>query len=267
VWRTWGGYGAGLGQFIGPTDVGIDAGTNLYVADLYNDRVQRMNAAGTWSVFITNGAANGRVIAPKNLLVETNGFYVSDADTRPEGKSRIQKFGTNGQFQALLGTDQPVEGGLKWPGGMSRWGGDLYVADSGNNRVVVTPGTNMAWTTLIGGGTLNGPQDVVWDPRGILYVADTLNHRILVLPLMNGATNSPVEFTSMTAPGSDSVVISWFGRLNWYYAIQYVDSLGPDSLWHILPGCTNIVGRDADTNCTDGTVSGTLNRFYRIISY
>jgi hypothetical protein len=265
-WRTWGAYGGAVGQFIGPSDVGVDSRTNLYVADLYNDRVQKMTVAGTWSVFITNGTMSGRVTAPKGLLIETNGIYVADADTRPEGLSRIQKFGTNGQFQVLLGSDLPDEGSLKWPGGMTRWEGDLYVADSGNNRVAVTPGTNMAWTTLIGNGVLNGPQDVAWDPRGILYIADTMNNRILALPLKNGATNAPVHFSSLTSPDSNSVVISWFGRLNWFYAVQYVDSLA-DTSWQVLPGCTNILGHNAETNCADDTIGETLNRFYRIISY
>jgi hypothetical protein len=76
-----------------------------------------------------------------------------------------------------------------------------------------------------------------------------------------------VHFTSLAASDSNSVTITWFGRLNWYYAVQYVDSLGPDSLWMVLPGCTNILGQDAEIQRTDNTMGGLLNRYYRIISY
>jgi hypothetical protein len=266
-WRAWGAFGSANGQFVGPSDVALDSRTNLYVADLYNDRVQKMNAAGTWSVFITNDTMTGHLTSPKGLLMITNGLYVADANTQPGGRSRIQRFGTNGQFQALLGGDLPAEGGLMWPSGMTLGDDKLFVADSGNHRVAFSPVTNSAWSTLIGGGVLNGPQDVVWDPRGILYIADTMNHRILAVPLADGATNAPVHFTSLAASDSNSVTITWFGRLNWYYAVQYVDSLGPDSLWMVLPGCTNILGQDAEIQRTDNTMGGLLNRYYRIISY
>ncbi len=265
-WRAWGVYGSGPGQFETPSDVDLDSRTNLYVTDLYNDRVQKMSAAETWSVFITNDMMTGHLTGPKGILVNSNVIYVSDANTLPGGRSRVQKFSTNSQFVSVFGGDLPAEGGLMWPAGMTLGNGNLYVADSGNHRVAVSAVSNAAWTTLIGNGSLRGPQDVVWDPRGVLYIADTLNHRIISLPIVDGATNVPVQFTQMTSSDSNSVVISWFARLNWYYAVQYVDSLG-SSAWLGVPGCTNILGRGAATNCTDNTVGGAINRFYRIIAY
>ncbi len=269
-WKAWGAYGTNIGQFIVPTDVGIDSRTNLFVADLFNNRVQKMNATGTWSVAISNGVLNGRVTAPKGILVDAlDNLYVSDDGTQTNGQSRIQKFSSNGQFQApILGGALPSEGGLKYPGGMAIGEASLYVADINNSRVAWSAMTNTVWTTLLGSNILSRPEDVVWDPRGILYVADTLHHRILSLPITAGATNGAAQFAGLVSAGTGTTfTIYWFARSNWYYAVQYANDLGETEPWPLLPGGANIPGHDALTNCTDGTVGGVTSRYYRIIAY
>ena len=61
---------------------------------------------------------------------------------------------------------------------------DLYVADSGNNRIqMFLYGASNA-TTVVGNGatgtiSLNQPRAVVLDALDVLFIADTMNHRIV----------------------------------------------------------------------------------------
>lgn len=61
--------------------------------------------------------------------------------------------------------------------------GNVYIADSGNNRVrKVSPDGTI--TTVAGDGTpavLSVPSAVAVSPSGVLYIADTDNHRVVKL--------------------------------------------------------------------------------------
>lgn len=261
--------GSALGQFNQPADVAVDSSLNLYVADVYNDRVQRLTTSGVWSVFVTNGITAGRVYRPQGVMVDaSDAIYVTDSGSDSNSLSRIQKFAKTGQFLGLWGDNQTVNGAMQGPAGMTIGEGHFYVADVLNNRVAVTPTNGVSWTTLVGGSALSGPEDIVWDPRGFLYIADTLNSRILLIPIVPGVeTNGLAQLSAFMSTGTNSAfTISWFGRLNWNYAVQYANTMMSSS-WFTLPGGTTIPGRDMITNYTDTAVLGITNRFYRVIGY
>ena len=54
--------------------------------------------------------------------------------------------------------------------------GALYVADTGNQRVVKVADGGL--TTIAGFGALNRPESVAADAAGTVYIADTFNGRI-----------------------------------------------------------------------------------------
>ena len=61
---------------------------------------------------------------------------------------------------------------------------DLYVADSGNNRIQMFTYSNPNATTVAGNGapgtiSLNQPWAVILDALDVLFIADTMNHRIV----------------------------------------------------------------------------------------
>ena len=61
---------------------------------------------------------------------------------------------------------------------------DLYVADSGNDRVQMFSHGDSNATTVVGNGasgtiSLNHPQAVVLDALDVLFIADTMNHRVV----------------------------------------------------------------------------------------
>ena len=59
----------------------------------------------------------------------------------------------------------------------------LYVADNGNDRIVVLEPTSLALLATFGEGELAAPHDVVFDATGRLLVADTGNDRIAIYRL------------------------------------------------------------------------------------
>ncbi len=262
--------GSALGQFNAPSDVAVDSALNLYVADTWNNRVQKMSTSLVWSVFVSNGITPGKVQYPQGLFVDSSdNLYVSDDLDLTNGLNRVQKFSKTGAFVALLGGRDSTQGGLQKPGGMSIGNNNLFIASSFDNRVAYSGMTGMTWTTLVESNVLSHPEDVEWDPRGYLYIADTSHNRILMVQVdPAAATNGLTQLMAMTSTGTNtSFTLTWFARLNWNYAVQYANSLTPGMVWVNLPGYSAVTGFDMITNCTDSTVLGITNRFYRIIAY
>jgi len=188
--------------FSSPSDVAVDAAGNLYVADYWYNRIQKISTNGTVSTLAGTGNAGainglGKLASfnrPSGLAVDGAGnVYVADA-----GNNLIRKITPDGTVSTLAGTvvavdtsntvtEQPLFAG---PSGVAvDASGNVYVADAGNNRIcVVSPSGNTR--TLTGNGnagsnngagkdaTFNNPTGVAVDASGNVYVADMLNNLI-----------------------------------------------------------------------------------------
>lgn len=80
----------GDGQFDLPFDAAVDGAGNVYVSDLFNDRIQQFDGSGTslgkWGA---RGEARAEFHGPAGLATSASGaVYVADT-----GNARIQKFG------------------------------------------------------------------------------------------------------------------------------------------------------------------------------
>jgi hypothetical protein len=73
---------------------------------------------------------------------------------------------------------------------------NVYVADSGNNRIVKQGFTN---PVSIGTG-LSNPSDVALDGAGNIYIADTGNHQVLKETLQNGSYVQSVVRSGLDTP-------------------------------------------------------------------
>jgi sugar lactone lactonase YvrE len=143
-------------QFASPSDVAVSANGDIYVADAQNDRICRIDRA------------NGKIVT-----IAGSGVAGFDGDRK-----------------------QATQAALHGPNAVAvARNGDLYIADTDNNRVrIVEQATGIIRTiagdgiggsgALIGDGGpaehahLDHPTDVALAPNGDVYIADTGHHRI-----------------------------------------------------------------------------------------
>ena len=191
-------------QLNGPPGVAVDSAGSLYIADSRNNRIRRVSN-GMITAVAGNGASgfsgdNGSATAaalqqPSGVAVDSGGnLYIADTYN-----FRIRKV-SGGAITTVAGTGI---GGYSGDGGAATSaqlagaygvavdsGGNLYIADTSNNRVRKV--SNGVITTVAGNGTagfsgdngpatsalLNQPQGVAVDTAGNLYIADLNNNRI-----------------------------------------------------------------------------------------
>ena len=78
--QKWGSYGSENGQFNNPTGITVDSSGNFYIADQYNNRIQKFDSSGN---FITKwgslGSEDGQFNYPSCVAVDSSGnFYITD---------------------------------------------------------------------------------------------------------------------------------------------------------------------------------------------
>jgi NHL repeat len=154
-------------------------------------------------------SSDWRVNSPTAVAVGPDGdLYVADA--RSHRVSRIN--GDSGEIETLAGLDAAafdgdlkpaVNAALNTPNGIAVGAnGDIYIADSGNNRIrMISAATGLIHTiagtgdtgppdaddTALGDGgpaknaRLDAPMDVVVAPGGDVYIADMGHHRVRVV--------------------------------------------------------------------------------------
>ena len=213
-----------LADIPGPTAAVKDASGNLYVASPFSQYVFEMNASKVVSQFAglgfiayydNPGVATAEPLwNPSGLAVDSSGnIYIADTDN-----NTIRKVDTSGNLSTVAGTSKPCFQGkcgdlgpatkaeLNAPQGVAVDSlGNIYIADTGDNRVrVVKVATgqiiafagnyNVASCTVPtdpcgdGGGPklagLNAPMAVAVDSNNRVYIADTGDNRIR--KVMNG---------------------------------------------------------------------------------
>ena len=193
--------GSGDGQLSDPRGIAVDAQGNLYVADTGNQRIEVFDAQGVPKFAVGSlGSGVGQFNEPRCLAGDAQGnIYVADT-----WNSRVFKLDSTGKFLKSWGTGNDIGNGRSammtdgseagnnaaplgfyGPRGVAVDAqGTIYVADTGNKRVVATDseGTYLYQWGHAGNepGAFNEPIGIAVDAQGDVYVADTWNGRVQV---------------------------------------------------------------------------------------
>ena len=194
----------------------LDSSNGLYVADYGNNRVLFYPSNSTTATkvygqsgsFTTNLDNNGGAVSATTLnrpayvtLDSTGALYVADGGNNrvlyypSNSTTAIRVYGQNGSFTTVGAGIGP--GSMDVPSGLAVDSSDnLYVADSGNNRVSYFVGnaiipTKTYTAAILGTSNLSVPTGVAVDNSG-LYILDTGNSRILFYP--NGSDYATVVY-------------------------------------------------------------------------
>ena len=211
-----------------PVGVAVDGAGNLYIAGLYNGRIRKVDAAGVITTVAGDGrggssgdggpAVGARLGGPRGVAADGAGnLYIAD-----DLNHRIRKVDAAGTITTVVGDGTFGSGGdggpataarIRSPRGVAVDGaGNLYIADTGNNRIRKVDAAGVISTVAgrgsIGdggaatGARLSGPIGVALDGYDNLYIADTENNRIRKVDAGTGVI-STVAGTGTRGSGGD----------------------------------------------------------------
>jgi tripartite motif-containing protein 71 len=184
-WALAGGHAAG---FYYPQGLGIDPRGSVYVADAGNARLVRLWGDGTYLGEIGGPAELGgaQLSSAGSVAVSSESDLTYVADTN---HNRVLVYGPEGTLQARWGAGEGDGSAGNGPGDFDRPsalaiapGGDVYVADTGNDRVLELSPTGDVLNVWGSKGTADGrfkaPVGVAADAAGDVYVLDSENNRV-----------------------------------------------------------------------------------------
>ncbi len=243
--RGFGGDGgpATAAQLFFPTGVAADGAGNLFIADTSNHRIRKVDAAGVITTAAGDGtygfggdagpATAAQLRSPRGVAVDGAGnLFIADTSNH-----RIRKVDAAGVITTVAGNGTRSFGGdagpataarLRSPGGVAADGaGNLFIADTGNNRIRKVDAAGVI-TTVAGDGMrgfggdggpaiaarLFFPRGVAVDGAGNLFIADRDNQRIRKVTFSASPPPPVIPTVRLTAsPGSitrgESATLQW----------------------------------------------------------
>ncbi|NVK53355.1 MAG: Ig-like domain-containing protein, partial [Flavobacteriaceae bacterium] len=249
--------------FYTPQGLDIDASGNLYVADVRNEKIRKVTSDGTVSTFVDVGSFS----SPKDVALDISGnLYVADIHT-------IYKVTSSGVVSILAGSGTPgdVDGVGTAASFNSLLGiavdasGNIYVSDSGNNKIKKITSTGVV-STLAGSGAIgdadgvgtaasfNSPNGLVVDALGNAYVSDSRNNKIrkitstgVVSTLAGSGATGNLDAAGNLASFNNPTGIEIDASGNLYVANQIsntIRKITPDGTVSTITGIADVSGGD-----------------------
>jgi sugar lactone lactonase YvrE len=188
-----------------PAQIAYDAAGNLYIADVNDNVIRKVDLAGIVTTVAGTGeqgfagdggpAASALLDSPAGVAVDASGnIYISDTHNQ-----RIRRV-SNGTITTIAGTGVAGFSGDNGAASAAQLSnptalavdanGNLYITDTDNQRIRKISGTTI--TTVAGNGEqgfsggggaataagIDSPNGVAVDAAGNIYIADTHNQRI-----------------------------------------------------------------------------------------
>ena len=140
-WQAWGGRGTGWGKFNHPRTVAVDGEGRVYVTDVLNGRVQRLDQRGRSTRPIVGfGASPGLTFRPSGIDVEGGLLWLADSVL-----GVVQAFEADGSLVDAVRDGSGAVRHFDRPIGIDVVGDRLYVVEAGGSKVT-------AWALAAGGG-------------------------------------------------------------------------------------------------------------------
>ncbi len=257
--------GAGVGDghpanlaYLRAMDLTVDRAGDIYVSDTDNQRIRRIDRAGSIHTIAGTGvrgyfgdggpAIQAQLNWPRGIAVDAAGnVYVADSENH-----RVRRIDPSGTITTVAGTGragytgdgvQATASALNWPTGVALdSAGNLYVAEPQSHRVrKITPGgiistfagTGLEGSTGDGGraaeARLNVPTGLVVDEAGNVYIAETAGYR--VRKVSPGGIITTIA-SDLTVPGG--LAIDRAGNVYVSQSVLY-------RIWKIPPGGSPVV--------------------------
>lgn len=188
----------------------IDAAGNLYIAEVSNHVVRRVDPSGVISTVAGLGpdqagfngdnqpATQAKLAAPADVAIDAGGnLYIAD-----NGNHRIRRVDSNGVITTVVGTGVSGFSGDGGPATAARLrnpaaialdaAGNLYIGEAGNLRIRRVDRATGIITTIAGTGAygfsgdgglattarFKNVSDLAIGPAGDIFVADSFNNRV-----------------------------------------------------------------------------------------
>ena len=251
------GLPAAQAQLKSPGGVALDAAGNLLIADTGTARIRKVDPRGVITTAAGSGQAGfagdgqlaiaAQLSSPGAVAADAAGsLYIADTKNH-----RVRKVMPSGFILTVAGTGiagtSPENAfapaaPLNQPRGLALdAAGALYIADTGNHRVVrISPAGTL--TTVAGNGSpglagdggravlaqLNSPNAVALDARGNLYIADTFNHAVRKVTPDGIITTAAGPAASLNFPGGVAVDANGAVYIadTWNHRIRLLDPSG-----------------------------------------
>jgi len=238
-----------------PTPDGLFfGGDTLWIADPANHTIWSATAPEYVAVPIVTGEDIFGVDGPKDVLWKDNGTQVMQVLASAPGLSAIQTFNTDGVQGITLGSADV----LTTPKGMWDWGGGLWVADSGTQKITVLDAAGLLLLEYGGpsdeAGGLVAPEDIALSESGdFIVLADPGGSQVViydfdgvVVDTLTGPEGwTPVAVTVSNDGSTVFVLDGATGEISAYGATYASLCASPGA-------AGDSCGEDGDPPCADG---------------